>query len=450
MKRMMIIFAVSVILNSALALTSYAYSYTDYSVYTDNSKVVVNSDGLYLISWSGKQMSVIRSAPDNIEAELSLNYSPAVASVFGSTLVALCNDLDHNQLIVYTFDIVRDSLDSFAINDAYVRYDRGFCYDGGSLYLTDERRNNVINQYSSGGLLVDSCTFTYSVSAIVSGYSGGAYVVSGNKLFRNSGGGYYAMGGGAVSSPAAFCFDDTLIDAQGRVYSVNSGGMSLLFNADFSGNQPSACVIGSYIYCSNGNQITRYDMSGNKSAYLNVVGAVKAMYSRNGRIYALSGDSRINEIGEKEFILINNNDQSANNDSRSNNNKISSEVYRVDSTNYRISLINSPTTFAQFKKNMRFDGYKAKLFRGAKELTGGNVGTAMTAVFSSDNSYTYELAVRGDITGEGNINSRDVKELMSYLLGDISFDGVYYIAADVSDDDEVDILDLAILSRMNK
>ena len=445
-----VIFAISVILLFALAVTSYAYSYTDYSVYTDNSKTVVNSDGMYLISWSGKQMSVIRTAPYNVEAELSLNYVPAVVSVFGSTMVALCNDLDHKQLIVYTYDIDRDSLDSYAVSDAYVRYDRGFYYDGDNLYLTDERNNAVISRYTSGGLLIDSYTFTHSINGIVNGYSGGFYIVSGNKLYKNSGSGYYLTGNGTVGTPAAFCSNDILIDAQGRVYSVNTGGTTLLFNADCTGYQPSVCAIGTNIYCSNENQITRYDKSGNKLAYINLSGTIKALYSRNGKIFALSGNSRVNEIGESEFIQIRSEEKPDNNSADNNNKMISSNVYRVDSVNYRISSIDSPTTFAQFKKNMSFTGYKAKLFRGTKELSTGNVGTAMTVVFSADNSYTYELSVRGDITGEGNVNSRDIKELMAYLLGEISFDGVYYIAADVSGDDKVDILDLAVLSRMNK
>ena len=97
---------------------------------------------------------------------------------------------------------------------------------------------------------------------------------------------------------------------------------------------------------------------------------------------------------------------------------------------------------------MRYDGYTAHLYRNGVEQKNSNVGTAMRAVFeNADTSYSFELAVIGDITGEGNMNSRDLTELMEYLVGSLSFDGVYADAADLSGDGIVDVIDLALLKR---
>ena len=98
---------------------------------------------------------------------------------------------------------------------------------------------------------------------------------------------------------------------------------------------------------------------------------------------------------------------------------------------------------------MRCDGYTLTLYRDNTLKKSGNVGTAMTAVFSSDKSnYTYELAVTGDITGEGNRNSRDMNTLLDYLCGAADFNGVYTVAADVNHDNKVDICDAAELKSM--
>ena len=98
---------------------------------------------------------------------------------------------------------------------------------------------------------------------------------------------------------------------------------------------------------------------------------------------------------------------------------------------------------------MKYDGYSVKLLRDSKQIKAGNVGTAMTAVFEGETgSYTFELGVIGDITGEGSVNKRDMYELMDLLLGSISFNGVYSCAADIDGSDTVDARDLALLARM--
>ena len=72
----------------------------------------------------------------------------------------------------------------------------------------------------------------------------------------------------------------------------------------------------------------------------------------------------------------------------------------------------------------------------------------MTAVFSSGgNEFTFELSVNGDLTGEGNSNSRDVNLLLDYLIGAAYFNGVYTVAADLSNDGRIDAVDVALMKR---
>ena len=126
--------------------------------------------------------------------------------------------------------------------------------------------------------------------------------------------------------------------------------------------------------------------------------------------------------------------------------EISSDVYQIDFERYHITGISSGTTVAQFRSNIRYSGYSLAIHRDNEVRKSGNVGTAMTAVFTSSNdSLTFELAVDGDLTGEGNRNSRDLNLLMDYLIGAAQFNGVYEIAADISGDHIVDVVDLALL-----
>ena len=55
------------------------------------------------------------------------------------------------------------------------------------------------------------------------------------------------------------------------------------------------------------------------------------------------------------------------------------------------------------------------------------------------------LSVKGDLTGEGNMNSRDKNELFNYLLKETVPDGVHFDAADLDYSNNINAVDLVIL-----
>ena len=61
--------------------------------------------------------------------------------------------------------------------------------------------------------------------------------------------------------------------------------------------------------------------------------------------------------------------------------------------------------------------------------------------------YEYKIVIYGDVTGEGNINSRDITALFNHLLGKESLIGSYLIASDVNHDNIVDNADLLLIER---
>ena len=74
----------------------------------------------------------------------------------------------------------------------------------------------------------------------------------------------------------------------------------------------------------------------------------------------------------------------------------------------------------------------------------GKLKTGFTAVIDSK---TYVIAVCGDVTGEGNVNSKDVTLLQKYLCDNAELDGAYLEAADFNLDGEADNRDLVLISR---
>lgn len=105
--------------------------------------------------------------------------------------------------------------------------------------------------------------------------------------------------------------------------------------------------------------------------------------------------------------------------------------------------IYSGETVADFKNKTSAENvYKAD----GTLAKSGKLKTGFTAVIDSK---TYVIAVCGDVTGEGNVNSKDVTLLQKYLCDNAELDGAYLKAADFNLDGEADNRDLVLISRQN-
>ncbi len=77
-------------------------------------------------------------------------------------------------------------------------------------------------------------------------------------------------------------------------------------------------------------------------------------------------------------------------------------------------------------------------------ISSGNLKTGYRCQFSGNN---YSVAVRGDITGEGNLKSNDISALMKHFTKNNTLNGEYLKAADFNLDGNVDNRDLVLMAR---
>lgn len=107
-------------------------------------------------------------------------------------------------------------------------------------------------------------------------------------------------------------------------------------------------------------------------------------------------------------------------------------------------------TISKVKDNLNLSGYNIEFKNYAgKVITSGKLGTGSVAIFSKDGKTSeFTFIVKGDVTGEGNANSRDVDCMYNHILGKSSLSEINSKAADINNDGVVDTLDLLLLSKM--
>lgn len=276
--------------------------------------------------------------------------------------------------------------------------------------------------------------------------------------------------------PNIFVCDNIIFDYGGEIVdiserlSVSTGIVSNKINGGFAN--------GCYCKYDKGT-VYGYDKSGNKyQLYKTGFSCNAQMCSQNGNLYILSEQGELcvinaNELSYPKTENKNNNSSSVNNSKPSNSGSSSSDnkvidrsnssygnntpqfsinSYNVDESKKIIWDISLGTTIAAFKKNINFNTYSLTFFNSRNaEQTSGKIGTGFTmSVKLQNREYaSYTLSVRGDLTGEGNSNSNDVKLLSRYLMNDAKLSDAQYAAGDVNGDGAVNSIDILKIAKNN-
>ncbi len=83
--------------------------------------------------------------------------------------------------------------------------------------------------------------------------------------------------------------------------------------------------------------------------------------------------------------------------------------------------------------------------KDSKEIASGHLGTGMEIRYKSK---TFTAVIYGELTSEGNINSRDLKLMMKFITGEEVPDKAQTKAADINRDGNISVKDLLLLSKM--
>ncbi|MBE6735005.1 MAG: hypothetical protein E7563_06675 [Ruminococcaceae bacterium] len=104
------------------------------------------------------------------------------------------------------------------------------------------------------------------------------------------------------------------------------------------------------------------------------------------------------------------------------------------------------TTVAVLRKTLGYTKDNFTVYKKNGSLhSQGRVGTGMTAVFDDK---TYTIIVLGEVTGEGNINTREINLLLDYKVELVDLEPVQKMACDINADGEFSLQELVAIARV--
>ena len=114
--------------------------------------------------------------------------------------------------------------------------------------------------------------------------------------------------------------------------------------------------------------------------------------------------------------------------------------YNIDGS--IICGVENGTTVSEFKNKFLTDISVYNL--NGENVTSGLIKTGYRTFIAGE---SYSISVKGDITGEGNVKSNDISELMSMLTGKTQISGVNYKSADYDLNGTVNNIDLVLIAQ---
>lgn len=450
MKRMLCVVVVLCILISLFTFhTSASVSKYEYSNLNNcnDIKLINDNNCIYACGYKGENFYLNRIMPDDYTITLSCEKNITEYSVKNGYVYLLCKDGYRDSQYLYIYDIASDNLQYLVFDFCSADICNSFAVIGKSIFFVDENNYRIISEFSTKGAYKNRYTLSQNIQSLATNSNNDIFAFTLDGVYKKSNNNFTYVSE-PIILPVDFIDSDIMINAYGDVFSDFYFVTSSLYESFY----PSGGIIDGIIYMPNSDRIVGYSLSDSQEKYSYNLKASQVRAYR-GNIIALNR-SMVYIIPQSSFEYTAE-DASQNIIPRgrtSDDTPVSysfSTDYTLDNDKMQIRDIEPSTNITQFRSHFNAEGYTITVYKAnGDKLSGSNVGTAMTAVIENDyERYEYELSVNGDITGEGNLNTRDRDELSSYLFGKTNFDGVYFCSADLNNDSRIDSVDMVLLLR---
>ncbi len=434
-----------------------SYTYSSYKSFS-NAELVQSSGSVYLIGIQGANVQLDSIYPVHDSFRLTLEHNVYSYCFYSGCFVFICPDNHSTMTQVAIYDTNNDSFNSFYLNELVFCENTQLAFSDNCVYVADDYGN--VRKYSDKGNLIHTYEVHYDRCHLMCDFYSTVYCVANNGIYEICNNEVYHICNCNIDAPAEFIDDNIFIDDEGCFYSFDYNRVYSTISRTSSVYSLSGGVYDNCIITADKNTLYAIDIDTDKvKRYIWLNADIEALCVVNNNIFALDyyqGVPSVAHIKYSDFneVSATNNvtDSDDDNDSLTKDYSdvdISSDTYTIDYDNGWITDIEHGTTAAQFKRNMNYDGFSVSFERNdGKVIKSGNIGTGTIATFyNDDTSIEYLLSVKGDITGEGNMNLRDKRELFDCFHKSDTLSGIFCEAADVNNSNDVDTLDLYLLKR---
>lgn len=447
----------------------------------ENSYLDILDFGAVAISFDNKRVSVYELA-SGITHSFESYYRIGDYNICGSSIYFICNDpiYDQNEILcVCKFDLSDDSIAYYAFNDMHYLLYKAIAVDGnGRFYMTDKRDTKTIRVFNENSVNIKNYEFDYSVSQLLT-FTGRIYAVTsgGVFLFNETRESFSRISNCKIYINCRFSNESLISDCGGNIYKFGGKSVTQLSTLYCENAYPYQAADNKYFYSPDANRLVVVSRDDNiQCGEINFGQRIKNVISYNNTVYALASDNEIFEVSKENVNLYEDyveykerkeNDNSKNTSSGSKNNSPKGKDNSASANNNTkgsdkntealytingnvITGISPKTTVSRFRESLGVSKNNVQIFKHDNTpKNSGYIGTAMTVIVNSDNSKAeYKTLVKGELTGEGNINSKDVDAAFDILLGKEASDELFLSAADINDDNVINTTDLLLLSKM--
>lgn len=412
-----------------------------YDVYADND------GGFYILSGLDGMYRVTHIFSDSSVGQYTVKVDDEIScyAYCNNTFCFVENCTDESDgrnmpyLLVTYFDAIEEYSYKRAINNVNILTGKGFAIDNDrNLYLP---LGNALELYSEKGLYIDTlCTDVNILSITVSPDSSEVYFSEYNKINILSDRSLRTF---SISSDRVKVYDDGyFITDKGEAYRFTGD------NVEEIGVYSSAGlgIADGYVIGMQGDTLT----ADSDTILYNEYSAPDNIISSLGTVALFEQTEngiRVTMIDSHDIDAAVKNTDNSDNISHSGDIYYKSSFYSFE--NGYATGIEPSTTIAEIKRNIDVNGYEISFYdRNGNLKKSGTVGTGAKIAFSADGkSAVYSIIIFGDLSGEGNINSSDMRLLTDNLLGEAELEGDCLSAADVTHDNQVDLRDLLAMKK---
>lgn len=393
-----------------------------------------NGKGGFVCAFSGNTVYSARLVPDFSAYSFTVSGHIRGVSQSGKYTSALVfEDVFTNKYSVYTLNTDNGNVFQNTFFDENFRTD-SFSVSDGCIYYT--KTDSTYAYVACVNLSNDKKTkITFSQNV--------------NEVFNNNGKSYARLYDGSIFKLSQT--SSTYVANTGEFRNISNAGINRVLNEDgflvsLSDNSreyvSNAKAFNVSVSDDKVYSVVNYHLNlktSVKTRSVSIPDTAKAVVSYKNQCGVLLDNGTVQVFAPSDFEEKKTADNTNHADFSNTDNKNNDSDYII--SNGMIYGIYSGETVAEFKnKTSAEEVYKSD----GTIAKSGKLKTGFTTFIDSQH---LTIAVCGDVTGEGNVNSKDVTLLQKYLCGNETLSGAFLKAADFNLDGKVDNRDLVLISR---